>query len=329
MPIADLRKLGGEIYLIDCFNAPIPIQNFLCQSYNFQNVLIGNAGIERKADMLPPTLALFFTPTHRIASKISKYTGGRSLMTTELKSKNMLNVRVSQTEVDELKKQKIQLTRERDSLFNKRNEIEQTINVMEEQCKAGFQEKGEVQKRILKLQQLKKNVKMQEDKLQRLVNETIDVDGQKEIFSVHSKEIVKKMLKFNENSITVYEKMLDIDLNETKAKARLIIFKNGTANFDAELMECNDEIDRIKRLCDRIGGISDKAKQETKEKQSIALKLTENHRPTEGDRFPYKKDFDELSNDRRELAEEVEDLEQQVNCRSTDDQAVLDDFNQR
>lgn len=329
MPINELRKFGGEIYLIDCFDAPVPIQNFLCQSYNFQNVLIGNENLERKADLLPPTIMLFFTATHRVACKTSKYTSTRSLMATVLRSKNMLNVRVSQAELKELQGQKLKLTKDRDKLYNARNEIEANINMLEEHCKTGFAEKAEQKKRILALEQSKKKVKMQEDKLQRLVNEPVDVDAQKEYFSKRSKEIVKKMLKFDENSITVYEQMLNIELNEVKARARLVIFKNGTANFDAELLECNDTIDRVRKSCDRIGTILDKLKQETKEKQTIALQLTENHRPSEGNRFPYKKDFDELPENKDELASEMEDLEQQISCRTTNDQAVLDDYNER
>lgn len=250
-------------------------------------------------------------------------------MTTVLRSKNILNVRVSQAELKELQAHKLKLTKDRDKLYNTRNEIEANINVMEEHCKIGFTEKSDKKKRILELQQYQNKVKMQENKLERLLNETIDVDAQKEFFSQRSKEILKKMLSSNENSIKIYEEMLNIELNEMKARARLVIFKNSTANFDAELLECNDTIDRVKKSCDRIGTILDRLKQETKEKQSIALQLTENHRPTEGNRFPYKKDFDELSEDKGVLAEEMEDLEQQISCRSTNDQAVLDDYNER
>lgn len=86
-------------------------------------------------------------------------------------------------------------------------------------------------------------------------------------------------MKLNGNSVTVYDRMLSIELNEVKERARLTIFKNSNANFDAELMQCNNEINRIKVYCDRIGALSDRAKQETKEKQLIAMKLTENRKP--------------------------------------------------
>lgn len=329
MPIDELRKFGGEMYLIDCIEAPFPIQNFLCQSYNCQNVLIGNNNLERKSEFLPPWLGLFFTPTHRVVSKLSKYSGAKSLMSTELKSKNMMNAQVSQRELDDLEQQQTEFIRKRDQLRNKRSEIETTINVMEEQCKTKFQEKSEHQKRIFEFKQLKKKVVQQENKLQRLINEPFDVDMEKEKFSKLSKEMIKKMLKFHENSITVYSQMTDIELNEVKARARMVIFKNGTANFDAELRECYDDIDRMKSYCDRISGILDKTKQQAKEKQKIALKMTENHNPNEGNRFPYKKQFDELSTDREELKGEMDDLEEQINCRSSNDQSVLDEYNER
>lgn len=329
MPIDELRKIGGEMYLIDCIEAPFPIQNFLCQSYNCHNVLIGNSNLERKSEYLPSWLGLFFTPTHRVVSKLSKYSGAKSLMSTGLKSKNMMNAQVSQRELNELEGQQTEFIRKRDELRNKRTEIETTIIAMEEQCKTKFQEKSEHQKRIFEFKQLKKKVAQQENKLQRLINEPFDVDMENEKFSKLSKEMIKKMLKFHENSITVYGQMTDIELNEVKARARMVIFKNGTANFDAEFRECNDEIDRMKSYCDRISGILDKTKQQAKEKQKIALKMTENHNPNDGNRFPYKKQFDELSADKEELKGEIDDLEQQINCRSSSDQSVLDEYNER
>lgn len=329
MPIGELRKLGGEIYMLDCMDAPFPILNFLCQTYNCHNVLIGNANLERKADLLPPSLALLFTPTHRIVQKVSKYTGKKSLMSNVMKPKNMLSKGVSQEELDALELERKKLIDETDKLRNMRNEIESKINVFEERCKTGYQEKNEHQKRILEYRQLQSKVRQQEDKLQRLKREPIDVEREKQTFDKRSKEIIKNMLKFHENSINVYDQMMKIDLNEVKAKARLVIFRNGTTNFDAQLMEITDEINTFKTYCDRIGGVLDKKKQEAKDKQRKALELTENRRPTEGDKFPYKQKFDELSDNKEELMEELEELDQRIGCRSTNDQAVLDDYNER
>lgn len=322
----DIRRYGGEIYLIDCIEAPLPILNYLCRSYRVHEVLIGNENLERKLDLLPSTLGLFFTPTHRNQVKVSKYSGLKSMLSSEIRAKNLLNVRVSPREMEKLQQEKENVVRQRDDLYNKRNEMEGQINMLEAQCKTHFQEKSEHNKRILELDRLRKRVTMQQQKLHRLEAQPVDLDGERDRFERTAKDICKKIIKFNENSITVYGQMLTIELNEVKARARLNIFKNSNANFDAELLQCNDEIDRIKAYCDRIGTILDRTKQETKEKQLIAMKLTENRKPSEGDKFPYKKQFDELSNDRAALNEEMEDLEQQISCHTSDDQTVLDEF---
>lgn len=321
-----MRRYGGEIYLIDCIEAPLPILQYLCQTNRIHDVLIGNENLERKLDLLPSTLMVFFTPTHRNQVKISKYSGLKSMLSSEIKSKNLLNVRDSPREMEKLQQDKQKLVRDRDNFYNKRNEMEGQINMFESQCKTHFQEKSEHNKRILELEKMRKRVTMQQQKLQRLEDQPVDLDGERARFERAAKEICKKIFKFNENSITVYDQLLTIELNEVKARARLNIFKNSNANFDAELLQCNDEIERIKGYCDRIGTLLDHTKQETKEKQLIAMKLTENRKPSEGDKFPYKKQFDDLSNDRAALNEEMEDLEQQISCHSAGDQSVLDEF---
>lgn len=321
-----MRRFGGEIYLIDCIEAPLPILSYLCRANKIHDVLIGNENLERKLDLLPASLQLFFTPTHRNQVKISKYSGQKSMLSGELRPKNLLNVRMSPRELEQLQQNRQNLVRERDDLYNKRNDIEGNINLFETQCKTYFQEKSEHNKRILEHEKLQKRVQQQQQKLQRLEGQPIDLDAERARFERTAKDICKKIWKFNENSVTVYEQMLVIELNEVKARARLTIFKNSNANFDADLLTCNDEIERIKGYCDRIGAILDKTKQETKEKQLKAMKLTENRKPSEGDKFPYKKQFDELSNDRAALTEEMDDLEQKISCHSSNDQSVLDEY---
>lgn len=329
MPINEVRKYGGEIYLIDCFDAAIPIRNYLCRNYNVQNVLIGNQNLERKAEMLPQHMAVFFTPTHRVQMKLSKYSGHRSLASTQIKSKNLLNTNMDPNELNRLQNEKKKFIGSRDQVRNQRTGIEEKISALEAYCKTSFQEKSEHQKRIFELDKMRKKVQQQESKLLRMENEPVNLDGEKEKFNECAKEIAKKMLKCNENAIKAYGELMTVELNEVKARARLNIFKNGTANFDAQLMECNDKINTLQSYCNKIGAILDKTKAETKEKQVIALKLTENRKPSEGNKFPYKKDFDALPNERKELEEERDDLEQQLSCRSTNDQSVLDEYNER
>lgn len=321
-----MRRLGGEIYLIDCIEAPLPILQYLCSEYKVHNVLIGNENLERKIDSLPASLQLFFTQTHRNYVKVSKYSGQKIMQSNQIMPKNLLNVNVNPREMEKLQEDRQKLVKQRDSLYNKRNEIEANINALEEQCKSHYQEKAEHNKRILATEQMTKRIHAQQQKLRRLDEQPIDLDVERDRLKRTAIDIGKKMLEHNENSVKVFEKLLMIELNEIKARARLTIFKNNNANFDAELLTCNDEIDRLNGYLDRIGAMWDRKKQDAKEKQLCAMKLTGNRKPSEGDKFPFKKEFDELPNDRNELNTEKEDLEQQISCHASNDQSVLDEY---
>lgn len=321
-----MRRFGGEIYLIYCIEAPLPILQYLCNEYKVHNVLIGNDNLERKMDQLPASLPMFFTQTYCNTLKISKYSGEKIMTSKEILPAHLLNVRVNPREMEKLQKERQQLVRDRDNVYNKRNEVEAQINVLEQQFKTLYQEKGEHSKRILSIEQMKKRVEMQRQKLRRLEEQPVDLDAERDRLKRTANDVSRKMFQFSENSIAVYAKLLEIELNETKARARLTIFKNSNAHFDAELLRCSDEIERLTGYCDRIGGLLDRTKQETKEKQLSAMKLTANRKPSEGDKFPYKKEFDELSNDRNALNTDKDDLEQQISCHSSNDQSVLDEY---
>lgn len=328
-PINEVRKFGGEIYLVDCIEAPIPIVNFLCQNYRFHDVLIGSENIDRKVDSLPAHLNLIFSPTHRIQIKKSKYSEQKSTMMNEIKSKNLLNVRISKRELNDLQIQRDKTIAERDAMYNKRNGIEAKINAMETQCKDIFKKKNEKKKLLFTLKEMENRVEQQTEKLNRVMNNDIDLATEKRKFDQNAKDIVAEMLNLEENAITIYNNQLINDLAEVKARAQLTIFKNGTMNYDVQLMELNEEIDRKQEYCNRIGALLDKTKQECKNKQIIAMQLTDNRKPSDGDNFPYKDHFDKLSNEKTVLLEEIEDLENQINGRTTGDQRTLEEYHER
>lgn len=328
-PISDMRKLGGEIYMIDCLEAPIPILNYLCQVYKFHNILIGNNNLERKSDHLPNAIQLFFTPTHRVAVKISRYTNEKSLMSSLFKGKNFLNVRVSAKELQELKQARAQRVSESDATRNKRNECEVQMNDLNQRCTDKFKEKADLQKQIKQYEDLKRTIKQQENKVNRMEEDTVDIGVETEKFKQNSKKIIKDILKLRKNVVDAYDKLSQYDQNELSAKLCFNIFKNSTTNMDVEIIECNEEYDRRKTYFQRITELLNKHKKECKEKQVTAKKLTNNHQPSDGDKFPFKQQFDELPKERVELEEEIEDIENQINCRSADNQRVLDEYNEK
>lgn len=244
-------------------------------------------------------------------------------MSNELKSKDLLNVRVSKREMNDLQTQRQMVVTERDSYFNKRNELEAQINAMEAKCSELNRLKNEKHKDLCILKDLENKVKQQTNKLKRALNERIDINVERNKFNQMAQQLTEIMLNMQEKAINKYSIYMQNELEEIKARARLTIFKNGTVNYDVKLMEVEEEIARAKAYCDRIGATLDQKKQECKNKQLTALELTDNRKPSEGDKFPFKKQFDELSNDKDELMELKDELEGQINCRTTEDQQTL------
>lgn len=244
-------------------------------------------------------------------------------MFNELKSKDLLNVRVSKREMSDLQTQRQMVVTERDKYYNIRNEYEAKINAMEAKCIDLNRFKNEKHKDLCTLKDFENKVKQQTNKLNRVINEHIDIDVERENFNQMAEQLTEKMLKTQERAIDKYSIYMQNELEEIKARARLTIFKNGTVNYDVKLMEVEEEIARAKAYCDRIGATLDQKKQECKKKQLAALEMTDNRKPSEGDNFPFKKQFDELSNDKDELMELKDDLEGQINCRTTEDKQTL------
>lgn len=284
---------------------------------------IGNESIERKFDTLPDHIGLIFSPANRIQIKRSKFSGQKSSMFNELNSKDLLNVRVSKREMSDLQAQRQIVVTERDTFYNKRNEVEVKIDAIEAKCTDLNRLKHEKHKDLCILKDLENKVKQQTNKLNRVMSEIIDIDVEKENFNQMTQQLTEKMLKTQEKAIDKYSFYMQNELEEIKARARLTIFKNGTVNYDVKLMEVEEEIARAKAYCERIGATLDQKKQQCKNKQLAALELTDNRKPSEGNQFPYKKQFDELSNDKDELMELKEELEGQINCRTTEDQQTL------
>lgn len=66
----------------------------------------------------------------------------------------------------------------------------------------------------------------------------------------------------------------------------------------------------------------DNKKRKCKEKEHEALKLTNNSRPRDGDKFKFKKVFEGLPDDIDDLIEQAEEIGAQIECMSSDDDHV-------
>lgn len=328
-PIADMRQLGGEIYLLDCIEAPAPVVNYLCQANKIHNVLLGGENLSSNTAHLPPQIHTFFTPMCKYTVKTSKYSNQKITMSVGIESKQLLNVEINAKVLNELKQKREQRVRESDGIRNKRSKIELSIQASEQVCKEKFREKNDLQKKIHIYEEHKKKAERQREKLQRLSLETVDVDDAKGKFS----ETVKQALEKNQENIakiiSLYDNYGKCCVEARIAKARLDVFKANTRNLDVEIMNCTEEIDRRKSYCSRISDLLDQQKRQCKEKQTAAKKMTDNTQPSDGDKFTHTKQFSELPDDKNALLEEMEEIDAQIGVRSDNDQRTIDEYNEK
>lgn len=327
--IAALRHLGARSFLIDSIEGPPPIINYLCQIYKIQNTIIGVDELERNSEQLPQWVQLFFTNNDRISIHKSKYSSERMLQSTPIVRNNVFNDRIPPQELEKLKQQRVDSVRKLDKCRNKRSEIEKTIESNEVECRRIIKKQNELTGAKSKLQEAKTKLTMQSEKLRRIIAAAVDVEAENEKWLVVSRQTIKQLVKFQANAVQVYENLTTVGSCEETAKFRLDKFKSSFASIDVQIMASEEQVDRSKSYVDRIGRLLNEAKEECKKKQMDAMKLTNNRKPSDGARFPYKKQFDELSNNIDELKDEIGEIEAQLECQSAPQRETVREYEDR
>lgn len=328
-PIATLHHLGARSYLIDSIEGPVPIINYLCKIYKIQNTIIGVNELESHSEQLPKWVQLFFTNNDRISITRSKYSTERMFASTSIVRNNLFNVRVPVHELEQHRQQRVDLVRKIDNCRNKRSQIETAIESHEAECRRIIKKRNELSGVRGRLKEAEKKLTMQSEKLRRTIAAGIDVEAENVKWLTVSRQSIKKLLKFQANAVQVFEKLTTASSSEEEAKYRLDKFKSSTASIDIQIMTSKEQVERVKTYVDRIGKLLEEAKQECKKKQLNAMKLTNNHKPSDGDQFPYKKQFAELSNNIDELRDEMSEIEAQLECQSAPQRETVREYEDR
>lgn len=124
LSIDELRAYGFQCFMIDVLDAPFPILNFLCSQYGIHRIPIGNDRTFEVASTVPNNVSLFFSTNHRFSVTMSRYTGARSTMSTEIRSRNLLDTSNNQARIEELRTQLNKYKRESDRLKNSVQDVE-------------------------------------------------------------------------------------------------------------------------------------------------------------------------------------------------------------
>lgn len=101
IPIDRIQKnIGIYAYLIDMIEGPVPVLNYLCSLYRLHNTAVGDDRTFKNASKVPDNINVFFSTNHRFVNNVSKYTGKKSVLSSEIHPKNILNVGVDQNAME-------------------------------------------------------------------------------------------------------------------------------------------------------------------------------------------------------------------------------------
>lgn len=322
------RRYGFHSYLIDMVEGPYPILNFLCKLYNIHNVPVGQPETSKFASQVPDDIRIFFTPSNRFAMSKSRYTGEKSSRCDELHSLNLLNKNVDPELLDERKRAYQRLVRECDKIRNHRNQIENQIKEIQEQCTELSGERRKIEEKFGRYQQCKIKTKRQEQKCLDLQSRLVDVSAEKVKFKETCKKIIDNLVRLQEKKVEVLKQYVVSTVKHEVFKQKLNIFLNQNADLEGEIRSAEDAVDSAKRSFESVTRKFDDVKDQLKRKQTFAKGLTNGITPN-NDKFPYKRDFEKLPGTLDELSNHMDEIQARVDCMSRSNANIMEDYETR
>ncbi|XP_062563609.1 structural maintenance of chromosomes protein 5 [Armigeres subalbatus] len=328
LPIQSLQRYGFYSYLIDMVEAPFPILNYLCKSFNLQNVPVGSDESTKYASQMPDEIRLFFTPSHRFHISKSRYTGEKSSRCDEFHSMNLLNKNVDPEALQERKYALDRLVRECDKIRNHRTQIEADISRVQEQCSELNAERRQVDEKFTRYQNFKHKTKRQEQKCSDLAKRLVNVDAEKNKFRDFCGKTIADMLKLQGKKVDEMDLYVAATVKYEAYKQKLTIFLSRNADLEGEIRSAEDAFDSAKRNHDSVLRRYEEVKDKVKRKLHFAKDLTNNKTPQNED-FPYLKEFRKLPSALEDLANHMDEIQARIECMSRDNGNILEDYENR
>uniref|UniRef100_A0A8D8ITH6 Structural maintenance of chromosomes protein 5 n=1 Tax=Culex pipiens TaxID=7175 RepID=A0A8D8ITH6_CULPI len=328
IPIEQLARYGFQSYLIDMVEAPFPILNFLCKSYQLHNVPVGVEDTSKHTSQIPDGIQMFFTPRNRFRVSKSRYTGEKSSRCDDLHQLNLLNKNVDPELLNERKRALQRLVKECDKIRNHRGEIENQLKQIQDQCSELTAERRQLDEKFNHYQQCKQKIKRLEQKCSDLQRRQVNVDTEKEKSKAACKKIIESLLQVQANKVEMLEKYVLATAKHEVYKQKLSIFLTKNADLEGEIRSAEDALDAAKRTHDMMTRKFDDIKEKLKRKQTFAKHLTNNQTPN-SDQFPFKKEFDKLPGALEELENHMEELKARIDCMSRDNGNILEEYETR
>lgn len=167
--IRSVQHLGLHSYLLQWMDAPVPILNYLCKMYNIHNIPIGGqTAHENLARIQADTkFNLMYIEDMRLATIKSAYAEPIKV-TSAVRSKNMLRMGVDKAAIEKKQQELTKLQSQLDALRNKRGEIEEQLNSLDERAREWSATLKELNNQQIKIRTKKTQLLMVKDKIKKL-----------------------------------------------------------------------------------------------------------------------------------------------------------------
>lgn len=329
----DLSQLPPELgiysYLVDMFEAPAPIVNYLCRLYNIHNVAVGDDRTFQNASQVPSSIRLFFSTNNRFAVNISRYSNAKSVSSSVIQDRNILNVGVDPRQKEHEEKNLQKWMNEEKKTLEARGAIENEIKQYENEMKEIRDAKNALSAKQKHLELSAEKLRRKEAEFEKFKNQKINVEEEREKFKKIVASLIGKLMKIVDKQFETLTEYKNFQVQRHLATRKLEVFETSTGNLDEEIRRHQNEIATTTSLCDRIRIKHDEMSNRRKTIEAKVLKLTGGVSPKHPT-FNLKAEFDELAGKSiEEITAEIEDSQGRINCINDIDPNLVIEFEAR
>lgn len=319
------QHLGLYSYLIDMVKGPVPIMNYLCNLYRLHEIAVGDDQTFDNAGQVPDEFRLFFSTNHRFSVQHSRYSDTKSMSSSVIKDRNILNVGIDQNTVAREQRNLEKWKREHDQKRNARNQLEASIQQQEVYVSEIREEKKRIQEKFRRVKICETKLRKQQAELNDLKKRLVDPDHERKKCRHKIDEILARMMQVEHKKIATLREYKKHFCERLLARKKHQVFDESTGNLDEQIRVSLNEIERLHTTFDRIKSSHEQTKNRCTAKEEEARKLTNGLAP-DNVNFTFKAQFKKLPATIDELQNKIEEMQGRIDCIHGVPTYVLEEF---
>lgn len=330
-PLSEISRCGFRAYIQSLFSAPEGVMRYLCKRYRVHDIPVGD---KRTEDCLAEVRQLgirrFFTKDNLYTVKVSQYDPSRTTtMSSELSAPRLLTMSVDVTNLKKLEKEKQALAEE---IAAQTAEVKK-LNAKDRALQQQLEELRTSKKRLIgelsRIKQLGVVLEQKRNALQRLRNESIDLDAERRKAVSEQQKICASRV----HQLLIYGKKLSVCYKKHRlfAEHRLDMVRTLDDRKKAEekLKVAQNEFRILENMVRSLREKLVELKRETQRKLRTAQEATKCSSSTFTIPPDVAKDFRALPTTAEEITRQLHAEEVKLSCMLPVDVSVEHEYHQR